>query len=102
MEPGLEGLAHISQLAKFRVNKVEEVLTEGMEVPVKILDIDMDKKRISLSVKEAIDLPKLEVPAEEEAAVEASAPEAADEEPAAAVEEAVAVGAEEAAAEVQE
>lgn len=102
LEPGLEGLAHISQLAKFRVNKVEEVLTEGMEVPVKILDIDMDKKRISLSVKEAIDLPKLEVPAEEEAAVEASAPEAADEEPAAAVEEAVAVAAEEAAAEVQE
>jgi 4-hydroxy-3-methylbut-2-enyl diphosphate reductase len=59
LEPGLEGLAHISQLARFRVNKVEDVLVEGMEIPVKVLDIDLAKKRISLSVKEAIDLPKL-------------------------------------------
>ncbi len=59
LEPNLEGLAHISQLARFRVNKVEDVLTEGMEIPVKILDINLEKKRISLSVKEAIDLPKL-------------------------------------------
>ena len=59
LEPSLEGLAHISQLARFRVNKVEDVLVEGMEVPVKVLDIDLEKKRISLSVKEAIDLPKL-------------------------------------------
>ena len=59
LEPSLEGLAHISQLARFRVNKVEDVLIEGMEVPVKILDIDLEKKRISLSVKEAIDLPRL-------------------------------------------
>ncbi|MCL1849209.1 MAG: bifunctional 4-hydroxy-3-methylbut-2-enyl diphosphate reductase/30S ribosomal protein S1 [Clostridiales bacterium] len=59
LEPSLEGLAHISQLARFRVNKVEDVLVEGMEVPVKILDIDLEKRRISLSVKEAIDLPKL-------------------------------------------
>ena len=94
LEPGLEGLAHISQLAKFRVNKVEEVLTEGMEVPVKILDIDMEKKRISLSVKEAIDLPKLEiaieeeVPAATEGETEAEAPAAAEEAPEGAAEEA--------------
>lgn len=71
LEPNLEGLAHISQLARFRVNKVEDVLTEGMEIPVKILDINLEKKRISLSVKEAIDLPKLtkdEVQEEEKAA----------------------------------
>ncbi|MCL2121124.1 MAG: bifunctional 4-hydroxy-3-methylbut-2-enyl diphosphate reductase/30S ribosomal protein S1, partial [Clostridiales bacterium] len=59
LEPSLEGLAHISQLARFRVNKVEDVLVEGMEVPVKILEIDLERRRISLSVKEAIDLPKL-------------------------------------------
>lgn len=84
LEPGLEGLAHISQLAKFRVNKVEEVLAEGMEVPVKILDIDMEKKRISLSVKEAVDLPKREIPreeAEEAAPAVAAVPDAAAEVP---------------------
>ncbi|MCL1804419.1 MAG: bifunctional 4-hydroxy-3-methylbut-2-enyl diphosphate reductase/30S ribosomal protein S1 [Clostridiales bacterium] len=59
LEPSLEGLAHISQLARFRVNKVEDVLTEGMVVPVKILDIDLEKRRVSLSIKEVIDLPKL-------------------------------------------
>jgi predicted RNA-binding protein with RPS1 domain len=70
LEPSLEGLAHISQLARFRVNKVEDVLAEGMIVPVKILDIDLEKRRISLSVKEVIDLPKLvrDEPAEEDAA----------------------------------
>ena len=84
LEPGLEGLAHISQLAKFRVNKVEEVLAEGMEVPVKILDIDMEKKRISLSVKEAVDLPKREIAreeAEEAAPAVAAVPDAAAEVP---------------------
>jgi predicted RNA-binding protein with RPS1 domain len=59
LEPSLEGLAHISQLARFRVSKVEDVLTEGMVIPVKILDIDLDRRRISLSVKEVIDLPRL-------------------------------------------
>ena len=59
LEPSLEGLAHISQLARFRVNKVEDVLTEGMVVPVKILDIDLEKRRVSLSIKEVVDLPKL-------------------------------------------
>jgi small subunit ribosomal protein S1 len=60
LEPGLEGLAHISQLAKFRVNKVDDVLKAGQEIMVKILDIDMEKKRISLSVKEAFELTKPE------------------------------------------
>jgi 4-hydroxy-3-methylbut-2-enyl diphosphate reductase len=68
LEPGLEGLAHISQLAGFRVNKVEDVLVEGMEVQVKVLEVDLDKRRISLSVKEAMDLPRLE---REEAPVKA-------------------------------
>lgn len=81
LEPSLEGLAHISQLARFRVNKVEDVLTEGMEVPVKILDIDLEKKRISLSVKEAIDLPKLvkDEPVEEKLARETRAADTTEE-----------------------
>lgn len=61
LEPGLEGLVHISQVANFRVNKVEDVLKAGQEIPVKVLEVDMDKKRISLSIKEAFDLPKPEI-----------------------------------------
>jgi 4-hydroxy-3-methylbut-2-enyl diphosphate reductase len=53
LEPGIEGLAHISQLANYRVSKVEDVLTPGQFVDVKIIDIDLDRKRISLSVKDA-------------------------------------------------
>ncbi len=52
VEPGVEGLAHISQLSVNRVNKVEDVLQVGQEVDVKILDIDPVKKRISLSLKD--------------------------------------------------
>ena len=81
LEPSLEGLAHISQLARFRVNKVEDVLTEGMTVPVKILDIDLEKRRISLSIKEVIDLPKLvkDEPQDEGAADVATAAEVSEE-----------------------
>jgi len=52
LEPGVEGLAHISQLAPKRVNKVEDVLQVGQIVKAKILEIDPEKKRISLSLKE--------------------------------------------------
>jgi predicted RNA-binding protein with RPS1 domain len=76
LEPGLDGLAHISQLANFRLNKVEDVLLEGMEVQVKVVDIDMVHRRISLSVKDVMDLPLLareEAPAKETPAKEAPA-----------------------------
>lgn len=48
-----EGLVHISEIAPFRVGKVSDVLKEGQEVPVKILGIDSERGRISLSIKEA-------------------------------------------------
>ncbi len=48
--PGKEGLLHISQISRERVNKVEDVLAVGDEVEVKIIDID-DKDRIDLSRK---------------------------------------------------
>ncbi len=50
--PQTDGLVHISELAPFRVNRVEDVVREGDIVPVVIKEID-DKNRISLSIKEA-------------------------------------------------
>jgi polyribonucleotide nucleotidyltransferase len=52
--PGTEGLLHISQLAKERVNKVTDILREGDEVRVKVLEIDKQGK-MRLSRKEALD-----------------------------------------------
>jgi len=51
--PGTEGLVHISQLAKNRVNKVTDVVNEGDEIMVKVLEIDKQGK-IRLSRKEAL------------------------------------------------
>ena len=53
IKPGVEGLAHISQLADFHVNNPAEVLAEGENVEVKILEIKPKSKRISLSIKDA-------------------------------------------------
>ncbi len=53
IKPGLEGLAHISQLADFHVKHPSEVMRENDEVEVKILEIKPKDKRISLSVTEA-------------------------------------------------
>ena len=50
--PGQEGLVHISQLAPFRVRKVEDVVKVGDIVPVKVISID-EQGRINLSLKEA-------------------------------------------------
>lgn len=54
ISPGTEGLCHISELENKRVNKVTDVLNEGDEVMVKILDIDRQGK-IKLSRKAALD-----------------------------------------------
>jgi polyribonucleotide nucleotidyltransferase len=51
--PGTEGLVHISQLAKERVNKVTDIINEGDKVAVKVLEIDKSGK-IRLSRKEAL------------------------------------------------
>jgi polyribonucleotide nucleotidyltransferase len=50
--PGKEGLIHISQFSKQRINKVEDVVKEGDEVRVKVIEID-SHGRINLSVKAA-------------------------------------------------
>ena len=49
--PGVDGLVHISEISNERVEKVSDVLKVGDMVDVKLLDVDFDKKRISLSMK---------------------------------------------------
>ena len=48
---GVDGLIHISQIADRRIGKPEDVLSEGQEVEAKIIDVDEDNKRISLSIR---------------------------------------------------
>ncbi|MGN0522270.1 MAG: bifunctional 4-hydroxy-3-methylbut-2-enyl diphosphate reductase/30S ribosomal protein S1 [Eubacterium sp.] len=76
--PGIDGLIHISQISWERVKTPADVLAIGDEVDVRIIDIDFDKKRVSLSMKELIEKPeeKIEILADEAPA------EAAEEEPA--------------------
>lgn len=49
--PGIDGLIHVSQIAIEHVAKPQDVLKVGQQVDVKITEIDLDKKRISLSIK---------------------------------------------------
>lgn len=53
LRPGLEGLVHVSQIANQHVAHPADVLQEGDEVQVKVLGVDPERKRISLSIKEA-------------------------------------------------
>ena len=70
LEPGIEGLVHISELAPQRVRRVSDIVQAGQEVQVVVLAIDRDQRRISLSLKaalakpeEAQDEPEEDVPA---------------------------------------
>lgn len=56
--PGIDGLIHISQISWERVKTPADVLSVGDEVDVRIIDIDFDKKRVSLSMKERIAKPE--------------------------------------------
>ena len=77
LEPGVDGLVHISQCAPTRIAKVEDVLEVGQPVRVKVLAVDPEAKRISLSIREALaDEAAQEVPAEEAPAEEIPAEEA--------------------------
>ena len=53
LEPGVDGLVHISELADRRVNQTRDVVSQGQEVQVKILSIDPKENRIGLSIKAA-------------------------------------------------
>jgi small subunit ribosomal protein S1 len=81
---GVEGLVHISELSDKHVETAEQVVTVGQKVPVKIIEIDGDRRRISLSIRQALPggsaepLPEDEITLEGESAPEAEAPEQRD------------------------
>ena len=60
--PGIDGLVHISEISHDRIENVADALKVGDEVQVKLIDVDYDKKRISLSMKAM-----QEAPAEQDA-----------------------------------
>ena len=53
--PGIDGLVHLSEISNERVNKVSDVLKVGDMVKVKLINVDFDRKRISLSMKACLD-----------------------------------------------
>lgn len=53
--PGIDGLIHISQIANKKVANVKDVLSVGDEVKAKITEIDVEKKRISMSIRELLE-----------------------------------------------
>ncbi|EJQ52218.1 30S ribosomal protein S1 [Bacillus hominis] len=53
--PGVEGLVHVSQIANRHVKNPNEVLEMGQEVKVKVLEVHVAEKRISLSIKETLE-----------------------------------------------
>ncbi len=66
LEPGLDGLVHISEVNHDRVANIADVLSIGEEVQAQILEIDKERKRISLSIKATMQAPeKVEEVAEE-------------------------------------
>lgn len=67
--PGIDGLIHISQIADRRIDKPSDVLKIGDKVQVKIIGIDFDKKRVSLSIRALLE-PETEETTETEDAAE--------------------------------
>ncbi len=51
LEPGIDGLVHISEITDHYIKKVEEALSVGQEVDVMVLDVNPEAKKISLSIK---------------------------------------------------
>ncbi len=79
LEPGLDGLVHISEIKNERVADINEEISIGQIVDVKILEIDKDRKRIALSIKEALkEMPFIEETEEPEEPEEAGEDEAAE------------------------
>jgi small subunit ribosomal protein S1 len=76
LEPGLEGLVHISEISNQRVRTAADAVKPGQEVRVRILELDKDARRVSLSIRRAIEAPP---PSPEQlAAIEAQKKKKAD------------------------
>ena len=72
---GIEGLAHISELSEQHIELPEQVVQLGQEVQVRVIDVDLDRRRISLSLKQGPGGPP-PAPAQEAAPEQAAEPEA--------------------------
>ncbi|AHL71888.1 30S ribosomal protein S1 [Bacillus altitudinis] len=59
--PGVEGLVHISQISHKHIGTPQEVLEEGQTVKVKVLDVNEDEERISLSIRELEENPEKQI-----------------------------------------
>jgi small subunit ribosomal protein S1 len=66
--PGVGGLVHISQISRRHIATPDEVLEEGQEVKAKVLEMNTEQKRISLSIKEVEEKPSAPVKKEEKKA----------------------------------
>ncbi len=92
VRPGIEGLIHISELSRRHVEQPDEVVAVNQEIEVKVIDIDIDRRRISLSLKQIMgeldEEEYYEAPPESEVAAEVVAEEMAEAEVEAAMEEA--------------
>jgi small subunit ribosomal protein S1 len=54
IEPGIEGLVHVSELRDERVENPRDVVKEGDELDVKVIDMDPHERKVALSVKAAL------------------------------------------------
>ncbi len=74
---GVEGLIHVSELAHHRVHNVSNIVSEGQEVEVKVLSVDSEQQRMSLSLKAAQAIPdkSADVAAESDSQTEEPRPE---------------------------
>ena len=70
LEPGIDALLHVSQIAKEHIEKPSDVLTVGQEVTAKVVDFNEEGKKISLSIK-ALFAPEVKEVVEEEVADDA-------------------------------
>ncbi|WP_049518819.1 30S ribosomal protein S1 [Streptococcus oralis] len=64
--PGIDGLVHVSQISHKRIENPKEALTVGQEVTVKVLDVNADAERVSLSIKALEERPAQEEGQKEE------------------------------------
>ena len=75
LEPGIEGLIHITELGPKKVFRVKDIVQPGQEVEVRILKIEPDLKRISLSLRPLAPTAKVEEEPEEDEAEAAPKPD---------------------------
>ncbi|HSN15118.1 MAG TPA: S1 RNA-binding domain-containing protein, partial [Anaeromyxobacteraceae bacterium] len=51
LEPGIEGLVHVSEMKDERVENPRDVVKEGDEIDVKVIDMDLQERKVALSIK---------------------------------------------------